>query len=335
VLTNTVLQTGREIEDVAGQLVALRARLPKIIDLDFFGVATRIWVASEREVEQWSHFYKYFVAETSEPKIEVYLDVEGSPGASFIESIFRKDFSQKAIWVHERGRLLLWSRFDRWSSVATPLPPFMFPPLNTELTIFNASSVIAPDSRDAIAFLAPPYQGKSTLMNAIVQRGGRPLADNITITRPAEDEILPYLTPTGIRAETVKLLPHLEEVVAKLPEHWVTVSEVTGRVYLLHVDEIYEFAEPEPARPALFVFPLDDRNGEASEHELITLDRAETRRRLEAQRVGMTRAPLSDLDELAARVPAVELRYSLLRSDLSAVIADLLARVARPHEVCA
>lgn len=327
---NTVLETGREIADAKGQIVALRARLPKAIDLDFFGAATRVWVASEREVEQWKHFYKYFSSSgEATPVIEVYLDVEGAPGSSFIESIFRKDYTQKAIWVHELAaeRLLLWSRFDKWSSVATPLPPFMFPPLTDQLTILGASSVIAPSSRDAIAFIAPPYQGKSTLMNAIVERGGRPLADNITVLRPSTNEVLPYLTPTGIRAETVKLLPHLEEVVAKLPEHWVTVSEVTGTVYLLHVDEIYEFDEPEPARPAMFVFPIDDREGEGSEFTLTKLSEDELRKRLQAQRIGLTRAPLSGLAKLAGEVVGYELRYSLLRSDLSEVIDTILARV--------
>ncbi|GEM_PF-6360436 len=322
--TNTVLQTGIEIQDVAGQLIALRARLPRTVDLDFFGVSTRIWVASDLEVEQWEHFYKYFICDGTEPSVEVFLEVESAPGSSFIESIFRKDFTQKAIWVFERGRLQLWSRFDRWSSVATPLPPFMFPPLSTELTILGASSVIAPDSRNAIAFLAPPYQGKSTLMNAIVQRGGRPLADNITVLRPRTNEILPYLTPTGIRAETVKMLPHLEKIIADLPEHWITVSEVTGTVYLLHVDEIYDFKPPEPARPALFIFPLDDREGESTDHKLTQLTPAEIRRRLQAQRVGLTRSPLSALDDLADKVGGFELRYSLLRSNLDMVIDDIL-----------
>lgn len=328
---NTVLQTGRKVDDIKGELVALRARLPKIVDLDFFGAPTRLHLASEREAEQWRHFYKYFVSsEERSPIIEVYLDVEGSPGASFIESIFRKDYTQKAIWVHEcqREQLQLWSRFDAWSSVATPLPPFMFPPLTDELTILGASSVIAPNSRDAIAFLAPPYQGKSTLMNAIVERGGRPLADNITIVRPGTNEVLPYLTPTGIRAETVELLPHLKDVVAKLPDHWVTVSEVTGTVYLLHVDEIYEFDAPEPAKPAMFVFPVDDREGEGSEFELVPLGQDELRERLEAQRIALTRAPKSVLAELAAEVPGYELRYSLLRSELSEVIDTILARLS-------
>jgi len=325
---NTIVQTRRRVDQPEDQLARLRRRLPVCVDLEFFGVPTRIRVGSEQESRQWKHFYKNFPAAQAEAAVEVYLEVEGRPSESFIRSIFRKDFVPKAIWVHERGQLLLWSRFDRWSSVATPLPPFMFPPLRDTLTLFSASAVIAPECRRGVVFLAPPYQGKSTLMNMIVRRGGSPLADNITVTRNGGRELLPYLTPTGIREETLQQLPHLAHALTSLSDDWITVSEVTGRVYLAHVDELHEFEPPVTCEPALLVFPRDDRDGDGGDHRLTSIVPSDLRQRLEEQRIGLTRAPMSELDALAQRTPAVELRYSLLRSNLERVVDDILERVS-------
>src|SRR5437016_3961400 len=111
------------------------------LDLKFFGVATRINVRSEREVSQWSYFFKHFVTRrTDDPAIELWLCVDRSDD-SFIESIFAKDFRTKSIYVREQNRFQLWVRFDKWSKVASPLPPFMLEPLRRKVTLFNASCV--------------------------------------------------------------------------------------------------------------------------------------------------------------------------------------------------
>jgi hypothetical protein len=106
----------------------------------------------------------------------------------------------------------------------------------------------------------------------------------------------------------------------------VTVSEVTGRVYLIHPEEIHPFADPVPSEPGFFVFPVDDRHGTRSDFDLIPLSPIALEHRPRDLRVHYTpRAAPVPLHCLAT-VPAVELRYSLLRSDLDAVCTALLDR---------
>lgn len=233
----------------------IRARCRFSVDLNFFGLPVRLYVTSEHEANQWRYFYKYHLGNAVSPGIEVFFEIINE-NDSFIESIFRKDYSLKAMYLVRDDVMYLWTKFDVWSSVPSPLPPYTIAPLNEKIWAVNASAVRTAGGR-GILFVAPPYQGKTTLANAIVSRGGAPLSDNITMLDRSQSTILPYLTPTGIRKETLDKLDGLPEAVAAMTMPFVTISEVTGPVYLLHFDEIYPCAPSCPTEPDMVVFLQD------------------------------------------------------------------------------
>lgn len=326
-----VLELDREVTPASEAAIRQRASLH--IDFDFFGALVRLFVTSQHERSQWEYFFKEFVAPNSNkrPVVSIWVEVEGTK-ESFIESIFRKDHTLKSIHVERRGRFRLYSRFSHWSSAPSPLPPFHIPPLNRRLCTFHASAVVERTSGKAILFLAEPYQGKSTLANSFVRRGGAPLSDNVTVVQANPVRVLPYLTPTGIREETLHILPGLRNAVASLPEHWITVSEVTGTVYLIHFDAIVPFEKPAPTEIGLLVYPRNLRRGEKT-FALRRLERGESVHRLEPFRIpsnGPTELGPRVVHELAVGAPSVELDYSLESCDIDAVSSAIAEQIGRP-----
>lgn len=97
-------------QDVTGQQEErlARQRATNYLDLDFFGAPTRLHVNSQRELLQWEYFFKYFLPESqpSEPVVSVWVGVDDSDD-SFLESLFRKDYSQKSVYVMRDGRFVL------------------------------------------------------------------------------------------------------------------------------------------------------------------------------------------------------------------------------------
>lgn len=303
----------------------IRGRAVEEVALNFYGLPVSLHVNSAREATQWRYFFKYFLADAPapHPDYRIWLGLDGDDG-SFIESIHRKDNATKYLCIETGGIFALWSRFSHWSGAPSPLPPFNFTPLNRRLLQFSASAVGI--GGRAILFLAPPYQGKSTLANAWIARGASPLADNVAVYDASAALVVPYLTPTGIREETVGRLDGLGRAVAGLGEDRITVSEVTGRVYLLHFDEIMRFDEPAPAPCGLCVYPVNRRGELGSRVHARALTAAEHGERLAAFAIdnGMPAATrAAALDRLARGVPGVEIEYDLLHADLDALLATL------------
>ncbi|MEQ6204816.1 hypothetical protein ABMC88_17375 [Sulfitobacter sp. HNIBRBA2951] len=257
------------------------------------------------------------------PEIEVFFEVIGSTN-SFIESIFRKNYSRKAMYLAQDNHLQLWAAFDEWSSVPSPLPPYTLPPLNKRVWAINASAVRTASGR-GIIFVAPPYQGKSTIANAIVQAGGAPLSDNVTMLDRQRAKILPYLTPTGIREETLKKLPGLEEAVANMHMPFVTVSEVTGTVYLLHFDEIQDCAPPIATDADMVVLLRDVGQELAGSYRLSTLTPDGARHRLEQLVVDTSIPEVEIQDNLSKLLNTAQLRqldFDLSTCDIGGLVRD-------------
>lgn len=303
----------------------IRRRAVEEVALTFYGLPVSLHVNSAREAMQWRYFFKHFLADAPAPHpvYRMWLGLDDGDG-SFIESIHRKDHATKYLCIETGGVFALWSRFSHWSGTPSPLPPFNFTPLNRRLLQFSASAVGI--GGRAILFLAPPYQGKSTLANAWIARGASPLADNVTVYDMSASMVVPYLTPTGIREETVGRLDGLGSAVSGLGEDRITVSEVTGRVYLLHFDEIMRFDTPTPAPCALCVYPVNRRGAMGADRRMRVLTTAGQAERLAAFCIdnGMPAAVRAAvLDRLAHDVPGVEIEYDLLHADLDALLDGL------------
>ena len=295
------------------------------VDFSFYGVPVRLYVTSAREAEQWQYFFKYHLGQKVPAKIEVFFEVE-EYGESFIESIFRKNYKTKAMYIRQDGRMRLWSRFDVWSGVASPLPPFTMPPLNERIWTLNASSVRTP-SGNGVAFVAPPYQGKSTLANAVLVRGGVPLSDNLTVISATEPIILPYLTPTGVREETVAKISALHRAVATMKMPFVTVSEITGTVYLLHFDEIAKFPPPSPSLLSDIVFLDNRRDSMDGRFELFRIDGNAAISELSSHCMDMGVADAvvqARLSRLRRDIRAHRLVYDLRACDLDKIVDAIL-----------
>lgn len=261
--------TGRKIE------YYIRNKAKWELKLDFYGVKTSINANSKKEYNQWAYFFKYFLSSNSNENSEfsVWFDIDDN-NDSFIESIYKKDFKLKTIYILYKNRFILWAKFHYWSRVKTPIPPFNFQPLNKYLMILNASSVKPADLEGAILFIGPPYQGKSTLVNYFIRKGGSPLADNLTVIDTNKLVVLPYLTPSGIREETIKLNLGIQNAISKVPDDRITISEVTGKVYLLHFDEMYNFNIPNQTKIHLVVLlnNLFEEYGKSYQFEQISFE---------------------------------------------------------------
>lgn len=174
-------------------------------------------------------------------------------------------------------------------------------------------------------FVAPPYQGKSTVANALIQKGGAPLSDNVTMIECNTGRILPYLTPTGIREETLKKIPGLKEAVSRMQMPFITVSEVTGPVYLMHFDEIQACAPSKPTAPTNIVLLSDVGASMHGDYRFDILDTHIARTKLKPLIVD-TCIPESEitrnLDTLLERVEVSQLSYDLANCNLTEMLDE-------------
>lgn len=306
-----------------------RKRANKTIDLDFYGVPVKLHVNSTIEVKQWSYFFKQFIAlqPQSSPVYEFWVGLEDT-NCSFIESIHRKDGKMKYICIASYRNFILWSRFENWSNVPSPIPPFNFPPFNQDLVQLSASSVGY--NNKGVTFLAEPYQGKSTLANALIQRGAFPLADNVTVYSHALNLILPYLTPTGIRHETLDKISELASGIKNVPEDRITISEVTGKVYLLHFDELFVFPPPKDTPPNLCIYLINERNKMGSRFEVSLLKSKEHSQLLSTFVIenGMNEISRQHcISQLANQTKGIILRYNLSHCCLNDIVDDVIQRL--------
>ncbi len=257
-------QVGKPVS--AKELELLHFRCSKVVHLDFWGAKVNIWVGTKEEADDWRVFYRYFVASSAaKSDFDLFLDVDKADGGNFLRSIFGKDGLPKKMILRGPGpSAQVLAQFERWSTVATPLPPFRFPPLNNKLAVINAGSVQSAQGQ-GILFVAPPYQGKSTLVNAIVERGGSPLADNISVLDINTTKILPYLTPSGVREETIDHLSPARKAIDSMDRPFRTISEVTGPVYLLHFDTLFPEAKAPVPTPLTDIIFLSNERGQLGE----------------------------------------------------------------------
>ena len=195
--------------------------------------------------------------------------------------------------------------------------------------VLESGAVTLPNGNGGILFLAPPYQGKSTLTNGVIVRGGRPLSDNLVVVNTDDGKLQPYLTPSGIRHETIRHLMGVEGAVHNIRPEWITVSEVTGPVYLLHFDLLHaSFQLPEATAPVLLVFPKNVRGSGMAGPVMRALSRSEAWEWADARRVRNTES--DDLQQMTLRrmvneCPSVELVFDLVACDFDRVIESILA----------
>lgn len=305
-----------------------RCRFP--VRLGFWGSRMCLWVRSVEEARDWETFYKYFLdSAESEPHFELFLEVEGEVEENFLLSIFRKDGLRKAIVLCRSGFPdQVCSRFERWSSVPSPIPPFRFPPLNRKVWVLNAGSVRTADGR-GILFIGPPYQGKSTMVSLVVDRGGTPLSDNISVLNLNRASILPYLTPSGVREETVDRLPSARAAIRRMERPFSTVSEVTGLVHLLHFDELFSnLAAPQETALSDVIFLRNDRGGLGTKFSLRSVPVELALRGLRQHRVTTGLDEESWHHSMASALKEVRmsaLNFDLAACNLNEVIDDILA----------
>ena len=307
------------------QSVEICSLVPKRVDFEFFGEPFSIFVATEREANQWKYFFRNELRNFSNaPYQAIYLVLE-TIKFSFMDSLHYKDKTPKTIYRREGNQMKCLSKFEYWSTVPTPIPPIFEEPLRDRLLIFNASAIGMKDG--AVFFPARPYQGKSTLLNGWLRKGDSyPLADNITIIDRETGLILPFVTPTGIRVDTLRMFPELSSKIKLLPEERTTISPITGKVYFMHFDEIHEcVTSSNPSMPRLIVFPNNIRGGMGEKYELIPVLGNDRIRILSSYEVGSGREEGREeaLRKIINHSTLLKLNYDLNSCDLDLIIDEL------------
>jgi len=209
--------------------------------LCFFGVDTLLRCLPDDIDDAEFFFGRHSGRHCGGPRVEVYLWAEHG----FFRSLLAKDRSRKlvAIREHQDAPLELRADFRTWSGMPSPLPPFASRTLQSRVVI-APGAVLRRTSGESIGFVGKPYVGKTSAALALMELGWCLLSDHLLIIRRRDGFAEPYASPLGLRRATLAQF-RTSGRLDGLPIR-ETMSEVSGRVVLVHASDLFQAREPEP-----------------------------------------------------------------------------------------
>lgn len=115
---------------------------------------------------------------------------------------------------------------------ATPLPPFLLPPLNSIVRPVHASAVASPqDPYRAVLLHGPSQVGKSSILLELIRLGWHFVCDDTALLHSART-VYSYTRPIGVREPTLKTHPWLRAHLAHAPRF----TTPTGTSWAVHAN---------------------------------------------------------------------------------------------------
>ncbi|MEJ1113645.1 hypothetical protein WBN73_06520 [Paenarthrobacter sp. CCNWLY172] len=208
------------------------SNLGKMLLLEFFGVGVEV-TCTAADFEDLEFLYRKFVSPSASPEVSVHLQCLDWPERGFFQSLLSKDGLRKRITICRDGLPPEVSEFTSWSTVPSPLPPFLHSRLWGRLASHPGAIVRLPDDR-VLAIIGDHYVGKTSTMLELCRRGSKLVSDSLMIFEAANSAAQTFQMPLGFRRSTlVELIPSLPSF-----DHRLSVSPDTGLVALVHPEDI-------------------------------------------------------------------------------------------------
>ncbi|GEM_PF-6750625 len=207
------------------------------LDLDFFGVGTRIVVPDSFDERHFRYYFGYFVREISEPPA-VELHFTTRPDGSFVKSLLNKETLKVSMVREGDGPWRIHDMFTDRSTQPSPLPPFQMAAFSSRFTSIHAASVVHPRTGEAALLIGPSFSGKSVLTLELLRRGWGFLSDDMSIIQRDGVVVWAFPRPIGIRENTRKLLPWIDERVAKL-DGVRRIQTPSGETLMVRVEDLF------------------------------------------------------------------------------------------------
>jgi hypothetical protein len=224
------------------------------LDLDFFGVGTRIVVPAPFDEQHFRYYFGHFVTElTAAPAIELHFATR--PEVSFVKALMDSETVKVTMVREGEGPWRIHDLFTARSTQASPLPPFQLAPFRARYATIHAASLVHPRTGGAVLLRGPSFSGKSVLTLELLRRGWGFLSDDMSIIERESCTLRAFPRPIGIRENTRKLLPWLDELVAGL-EGGRRIRTPSGETIMIQVEELFPGAVSDGA-PLHHVVELD------------------------------------------------------------------------------
>ncbi len=218
------------------------------VGLNFWGTRCDVEVGTRRDAEHLAEYFAENGGFDSQPDITIRLLANGR---SFIHSLL-DDTVTKEIQVRVSNQeWKLWDRFKTRSNQRSPIPPLTLPPLQGTVSAFHAAAV-APPQRLATLLAGPSFSGKSVLTLALMLRGWECLTDDLAVFSHADNVVLPFRRPIGVRENTLSLLPDLKTRLAQSDRTVIQLN--SGLTWMVRPESITPAPPPEPRKLAHIVF---------------------------------------------------------------------------------
>lgn len=163
---------------------------------------------------------------------QVHIEVPEEVNGSYMHTYLNNQTVENFIITKDNNRLI-------WQSKSTPIPPFLFAPYRGNYVLLHGCAVLSPNNKVSI-FLGDSMMGKTYLSISLLRNGYRLIADDLIIFRIADQNILPYHKPIGLRETTVEHDPHLRLVVNnKSVERLEFRADSGKKTWLIHVEDIF------------------------------------------------------------------------------------------------
>ncbi|NOR61597.1 MAG: hypothetical protein GQ535_03765 [Rhodobacteraceae bacterium] len=232
------------------QLSKLQSLCSVPLALNFFGHNCIAWL-SPQDLDSAEFIFRHHIGTyAAEMKTHVLLYAEGG----FFRSLFAKDLRLKTvIGIPTDGTdPVFHHNFRGWSGVPSVLPPFFTKDLKDRFTVASGSVLSLPGQNKGWILQGKNYSGKSSLAMALCQRGFGLVSDHLVIQDRNTNWCAGYRSPIGLRHHNYAAFKSRENI-DKITFR-ETVSEVTGPVALVHVEDLLLCpAPPQMCDPVLSI----------------------------------------------------------------------------------
>lgn len=227
------------------------ARTYYVTTFDFFGAACRVFLPTRSDGAHFAYYFRDHAAAGDGGAgdgggLDIVMESDRRDSA-FVPAL-TEPATTKTIRVRRPGApWTLYERFTAASRRPSLLPPFFEPPLDGRVAAFHAAAAVPPGGAGALLLAGASFSGKSALSLALLRRGWRLLSDDIAVLRCRDSVVEPFCRPVGIRANTLRLLPWLQELPAIREQRGRRFRFDWGEVIMVHADDLIAGARGGPA----------------------------------------------------------------------------------------
>ncbi|ATL31168.1 hypothetical protein [Streptomyces formicae] len=201
----------------------------EVVPFQFWGVTVDVHLRHSEDRDHVRYYFQDYLRPPGGAPSDLSIALLSTEGC-FIGGAahVRKD-------IHIRTAGNSWQLYESYvgePTRATPLPPFLLPPLKSIVRPVHASAVASPqDPSRAVLLHGPSKAGKSSVLLELTRLGWHFVCDDTALLHN-ERTVYSYTRPIGVRESTLKTHPWLRAHLAHAP----SFTTPTGTTWAVHAN---------------------------------------------------------------------------------------------------